>query len=110
MSVDYEFPFFSTGMNDAEKAVYDEVCFLPTLKLFEEFDKTMDHEFIKDRVRYDVLRGIISDRLGLLHRDVFGPVFAGELAETNDKISELDRKFKNHRHDYSKTFTTKPEW
>ena len=110
MTNDYEFPFFSTDMNSAEKAVYDTVVDLPTLKLFEEFDKTINGEMIKDRLRYDVLRGVISDRLGLLHRNVFGPVLAGELTEIYNKLDDLEHKFKNHRHDYSKAYTSKPEW
>jgi len=82
----------------------------PTLKLFEEFDKTMDGEIIKDMVRYDVLRGVIADRLGLVHRDWFGPLFATELNELDGTLTNLENKFKNHRHDASKSYTTKPEW
>ncbi len=98
-------------MDNEETKVYDEVCKLPTLKLFEEFDKTMENsENIKNRTRYDVIRGVIADRLGLFHRDVAGPAIAGEIAEANDKIEELDRKFKNHRHDTSKSYSGKSEW
>lgn len=110
MTNDYEFPFFSTDMNDAEKAVYDKVYDLPTIKLFEEFDKTMNGEIIENKVRYDVLRGIISDRLGLVYRDWFGPVLATELNEMENRISTLEDKFKNHRHDHTKKYTSKPEW
>ena len=99
---DYEFPFFSTNMNDEEKEVYDEVCNLSTIKLFEEFDKTMDHEHIKNMTRYDVIRGVISDRLGLVHRNWFGPILAVELNELDGAVSNLENKIQEPQTRYIK--------
>jgi hypothetical protein len=110
MTDDYEFPYSSENMSDEELKIWDELYQLPLIKLIEEFDKVMDGDSIKDSVRYDIIRGMIADKLGLIHRDMFGPVFATELDKIDDRISTLESKFKSHRHDVSKAFSSKPEW
>lgn len=108
--VSYEIPFAFNSLSKEDQEVYNKYYNLPLLKLFEEFEKTIDGEMVKDRLKYDCIRYIIADKLGLLHRDTFGSVFAIELDELDAKVKDIDSKFKAHRHDTSKVYTTKPEW
>ena len=97
-------------MNVEEREEYDKLIDLPLAKLMEEFDKTCVGGSIRNQLRYDVIRGIISDRLGLIHRNEFGTIFATELDELSDRITELENKFRTHRHDTSKLYSGRPEW
>lgn len=96
--------------NDKKSKLYDELDKLSTQELLSEFDKTMNGELIKDSARYDVIQGVLADRLHLVPRDLILKFLWEEFSADRNRIDELEEQFKNHRHNLDKTYSEKPVW
>jgi hypothetical protein len=105
----YELPFYINGdLTPEQEEIHNRLQFVPTAELFAEFDKSVKDELIIDSDLYEVTRGLIADRLGLVPHDILGKVLGEELAELVNRINELEEKYVNHQHDFSKMYCEKP--
>jgi len=90
--------------------LYEQLQQLSTVELLNELDKAAPGDSVKDRKRYNHIIAIIADKLnvplrkpiGLFVNDIFGDLLK--------RVDELEKQFKTHRHDTSKTYTEKPAW
>ncbi len=92
--------------------LYTELYEKPLKELIEEFDKvdTQPGGAITDYPRYEVLKGVIADKLSLPTRDILLVTLNESLKEVHEMIADLDDEFKNHRHNLDKTYGEKPIW
>jgi hypothetical protein len=106
----YELPFWINGnLTDEQQEIYDRLQFVSMVELFAEFDKSCKDESVVDSDLYEVTRGIIGDRLGLVSREIIGQVIGDEIAELSNRINVIDEKYENHRHDFSKMYCERPD-
>jgi len=97
--------------DDIDKKLYNEITamsFRDILKLYEEV--TGEEGTVLDRTKYDHIRAVIADKLELPQRDIIVPFITNLFNDLSDRIDELEKNFKNHRHDTSKSYTEKPAW
>ena len=106
----YELPFYINGeLTPEQEELHDKLQFVPMAELFAEFDRSCKDESIVDSDLYEVTKGLIADRLGLVPREIMGQVLGDEIAELTSRINALDEKYENHRHDFSKSYCEKPD-
>lgn len=104
---------FSETLADGTKKdkLYVELSPSSLQELIEEFDKVNPGDgSITDYPRYEVLRGIIADKLNLIPRDLLLLLIRDELKKLYDAHNELEDHFENHRHNIEKTYGEKPVW
>lgn len=96
--------------NDIDKETYDEISALPFIDILKLYDEVADGDLIKDHTKYNHVKAVIADKLELPQRDIILPFISNLFGDLNDRLDELEKTFKNHRHDASKAYTEKPSW
>lgn len=55
-------------------------------------------------------RWIFNHYLDTVFSDFYERIYEVQVKPLEDRLDELERQFKNHRHDRSKSYTDKPVW
>ena len=99
------------GRKDIDQKRYKEIAAMPILDILKLFDDVIgDEGGIKDFPKYNLIKAVIADKLELPQRDIIVPFISDLFTDLSDRIDDLDKNFKNHRHDASKSYTEKPSW
>ncbi len=84
---------------------------LVLVKELKKVNQTPDGEWDdKVREKKGALENAIADKLGLVSADMLQEWQNDVMEKIAEEISDNFAKFRNHRHDYSKTFTGKAEY
>ena len=97
--------------DDIDIKLYQKIEQMPLPDILKLYDESTGPEGeIKDRKMERHIRAVIADKLELPQRDIIVPFISDLHGELNTRLVELERWFRNHRHDASKEYTEKPAW
>ena len=96
---------------DAEMKASDKLSRYDPIKLLEEFTKVIEKDggFI-DSAKHSAIMAMFADDLHLISRQVFSAVLEEDLGKIWEKLNEIEKNLKKHRHALDKPYSEKPSW
>jgi len=88
---------------------YDERSLDSLIKELQKIKKKEDFSD-EDYDKIVKLEDAIAEKLGLVSRNVFESWQEEVMKEITEELNNIMAKLRNHRHDYSKTYTGKAEY
>ena len=96
---------------DIDKELYDKISEMSLVEIFKLYDESVDGESITNRKNFNHTRAVIADKLELPQRDIIVPFISNLFGDLSDRIDEIERIAKNHKHKtFGAGYSEKPTW